>query len=90
MVGELPPIGTRNTKYDSAVATAQQHPNQAVLIAEGVRAVTINSIRQYVRREPYATDEGHIEVSMRYSAMVDGERRGTMYFTWVPNQKKGK
>lgn len=86
VVGQLPPRGTMNTEWDKHVATARQYPNQAVEIATGVREVTVNSLRQYVRRAPYATPEGHVEINLRNSKVDDdGIRRGTVFFTWIPS-----
>lgn len=89
VVGKLPPRGSMNTEWDSIVLIAQQNPNQAVEVATDLNVVKINSVRQYVRREPYTTADGHIEVSCRGSVeKEDGKRYGTMYFTWVPKRRK--
>lgn len=91
VVGKLPPRGSMNTEWDDVVLIAQQNPNQAVEVATDINVVKINSVRQYIRREPYTTAEGHIEVSCRGSVQKDdGKRYGTMYFTWVPTNKRRK
>jgi hypothetical protein len=90
-VGQLPPRGSINTEWDGAVATARNHPNEAVEVAQNISVVRINSVRQYVVRPPYSTPEGHIVVTCRGSKADDeGKRRGNMYFTWVPNDKRKK
>jgi hypothetical protein len=91
VVGKLPPSGSLNTTWDSSVHLAQQHPNEAVEVATDINVVTINSVRQYVKRAPYTTPDGHIEVSCRGSVQKDdGKRYGNMYFTWIPTTKRKK
>lgn len=91
VVGKLPPRGSMNTEWDDVVLIAQQHPNEAVEVATDLNVVKINSVRQYARREPYTTSEGRIEVSCRGSVeKEDGKRYGTMYFTWIPTNKRKK
>lgn len=89
VVGALPPRGNINTEWDGFVPIARENPGQAVRVGTNVPNLRVNAIRQYVRRPPYLTEEGRIEVSLRNSRVdADNIRRGEMYFTWHPATKK--
>lgn len=90
VVGQLPARSNTNTEWDDAVTVAKENPGEAVHVATGINVVRINSVRQYTFRPPYKTAEGQIEVTLRGSRVEeDGVRRGDMYFTWHPTQRKG-
>lgn len=89
---ELPPVirgrGRVTYKWDEAALNAKQQydkdPTLWVLAGEAVPATQINALRLYTV-EPFVTDAGRIEVSMRNSFKgADGRRYGDCWVHWLP------
>ena len=61
---------------------ARANPGIPVLAATKVPINRIKSVREY-RGDPFEDKGGRIRVEMRNSQVVDEERRGDVYLTWI-------
>lgn len=74
----------RNSPYpfEDMARTAKTQPGHAILAATQVPEGNIKSLREY-RGDPFEDETGYIVVKMRNSEVIDGERHGDVYLTWV-------
>lgn len=88
---KVPPPTRRRSKgrnspfpFEDMARQAKTHPGEAILASVNVPEGNIKSLRQY-RGDPFEGETGYIRVEMRNSQIIDDERHGDVYLTWVEN-----
>lgn len=87
----LPPVTRygRPSPWPEWAEKAMETPHVAILVGENLPTSQVNSARQLLWPESI-TSQGKIEVNLRNSSIVDGKRRGDLYFTFIPKRKRSR